>query len=611
VLGLAMVAGALWGPDARLSSAALDAEVASTRTVRFDLVATDGRGRSVDSLGPSDFELRDEGVLQSLDAAQVIRLDPASPAEPLASITSDVDERVEAQRPNTRLIAIFLDEYHVGAASAARVRAALTRFVADELSPRDLLVVMRPLDSLFTIRLTRDRARAQDEIQAFEGRQGDYRPRSAYERNYMAGTPARIDGSRAQVTASALNALALHLGTLNPDTRKTLVIVSEGLPRVDRRRGLEGLPTLDTVARSANRYNVSVYPIDPREPVQTALAAQNETLSTLALSTSGRAIAQAADLSERMQRIAEDSTAYYLLVYTTRQPSDGKFHRVIVSVKAPGIGIRARTGYWATPPDDELRASLMRPRAAVPLEPARHLSPYIRPWFGMARGEGGRTRVTFVWEPAARVPGTKQPSAARVLLKALGADGSALFEGLVRPTGPLRPDGHEESEARAEFDASPGPLRLRMSIEDQSQQTIDSDVREIAVRDLSRPIVLGTPAVFRGRTARDFRAFEHEGDASSAPTPVASREFSRTEHVVIRVPVYAPTDVAVTVSARLLNPKNQPVRTLDARMLAGRDTVCDIDLPLAGFAVGEYRVEIVAKTPAAAANDTLDLRITN
>ena len=148
-----------------------------------------------------------------------------------------------------------------------RVRDALTRFVDETLGPRDLLAVMRPLDSIFAIQMTRDRGQVRERLDAFEGRKADYTPRNAYERNYFAGTPARIDQVRAQVTTSALNALAVHLGSLNNEARKTLVVVSEGLPRVDRRRGLESLPTIDSVIRSANRSNVSIYAVDPRESI--------------------------------------------------------------------------------------------------------------------------------------------------------------------------------------------------------------------------------------------------------------------------------------------------------------------------------------------------------
>jgi hypothetical protein len=146
-----------------------------------------------------------------------------------------------------------------------------------------------------------------------------------------------------------------------------------------------------------------------------------------------------------------------------------------------------------------------------------------------------------------------------------------------------------------------------MSIEDEAEQTIDSDVREIKVRDLSTPVALGTPAVFRGRTARDFRVLAGGMDVA----PVSSREFSRTERLIIRFPVYAPDDVPVTVTAKLQNRKGQTMRTVAAKPVAEHPSLSEIDLPLAGFAGGDYRIEIVAKTAASMTADLLDFRITN
>jgi hypothetical protein len=208
------------------------------------------------------------------------------------------------------------------------------------------------------------------------------------------------------------------------------------------------------------------------------------------------------------------------------------------------VSVRTRKGYWAVPPDEEIRAALLKPRAPVPVEPPRRISPLIRPWFGAARAENGQTRVTFVWEPAGRVPGVKQPLAAHVQLKVLASDDRVLFDGAVQPTGPLGGD-LDVSHARAEFDAAPGNLRVRMSIQDQTSQSIDSDVRDVNVRNLSEAVAIGTPMVFRGRNARDFRALE-TGEAA----PVSSREFSRTERVVIRFPVYAPKSAQVTTWRR-------------------------------------------------------------
>jgi VWFA-related protein len=582
------------------------------RTVRVDVIATDERGRAVENLGPADFELREDGTPQTIEEARFIKVDKTGAGgDRLLQIQSEADERAEASRPNTRLFAVFLDEYHVSPADSLPVRAALTRFVDGTLGPNDLIVVMRPLDSLLTIRMTRDRERVREILEAFEGRKADYAPRSASERNIMAGTPARIEQVRAQVTTSALNALALHLGSINSEARKTLVVVSEGVPRVERRRGLESLPTIDSVIRSANRSTVSIYAVDPRASIAVDAGAPDEAdgLRAMTAATDGQSIVNVLDLSAGMRRIEADSSAYYLLVYTTTEQQDGRFHGVQVSIRKPGLTARSRTGYWAVTPDEGLRADLLHPRQPVAPEPARHLSPLVKPWFGASRGAAGKTRVTFVWEPAAPVPGvrTKPLYPARVVLKALAADDTTLFEGSVLPTGPLRPDPADEAQARAVFDASPGVVRLRMSIEDDAGQAIDSDVRDISVRDLTAPVVIGTPEILRARTARDFRALAGDPDAA----PVASREFSRTERLMIRVPVYAPSGVGLTVSARLLNRAGQTMRELAIQPEAAASGRNEIDLPLAALAAGQYLIEVAAKSPAGEVKDLLEFRVTS
>jgi VWFA-related protein len=591
------------------------ADPPATRVVRIDVIATDSVGRSVETLTTADFDLRENGAVQILNDVRFIRAGKET-AGPPPAIESEADERTEAKRPDTRLVAIFLDDYHVSPASSARVRTAMLRFVDEYLAPNDLVFVMRPLDSLFKIRLTRDRDRSRQAILDFNGRQGDYTPRNDYERNFISGVPARIDQMRAQIAMSALNALALHMGHLDGDSRKTLIVVSEDLPQPFRRRGLEGLPTIDTIARSANRYNVSVYAVDPAESSLSAAASspstpaasrdETDSLRALAAATNGQFIVNVSDLAEGMRPIAFDSAGYYLLRYNTTN-TDGKFHDVQVNVRKAGISLRTRKGYWAVPSDDELRAAALRPKPAVVPEPPRHISALIRPWFGDARGERGRTRVTFVWEPAGRLPGSKQPIAAHVVLKALATDGTVLYDGSVLPTGPLGSDVLDSTRLRADFDAPPGNLRLRMSIEDQTEQAIDSDVRDLSVRDLTGTVVLGTPAVFRGRTARDFRALASSSDAA----PVSSREFSRTERLVIRFPVYAPANATLEVAATLMNRKGQAMRSLPLNAVPGQPNWSEIDLPLSPFAAGEYRIELVAQTPALNATDTLDFRITN
>jgi VWFA-related protein len=553
-------------------------------TVRIDAIAEDARGRLIDDLKTADFELREADAARPLESAQLRPLD------------------------SPRMMAIYLDEYHISQdAVTAGLRGALRGFIDEALGPKDLVVVMKPLDSLLAIRLTEDRAAAHVSIERFEGRKGDYVPRNAYESNFIAGTPVRIEAARTQVALSALNALAIHLGTAGTG-RKALVVVSEGLARPERRRG-EFTPTLETVARSANRANVAVYAIDPRgaaaadEPASQALRA-------LASDTNGQSVTSGLDAG--LRRIAAELSSYYLLTYQAPHAEDGKFHEVQVNVKRPGVRLRARKGFWAPSPDDVLRAALLAkaneaPKPPAPPQPMRRVSPLIRQWIGLARGDEGKTRVTIVWEPAARVPGDRSRRiAARVMLTALAPDGTALFEGPLMPTGAGMVEETGSPATRAVFDAPPGRLQLRMSIQDAASDILDSDVRDLVVADFRRDVAIGTPLVLRARNARELRLLDGESGI-----PVASRDFSRAEHLLIRFPVYGPIGDAPSLSARLLSRLGSTMRELTVAPAAVPGGSHQINLPLAGLAAGEYVVEVTVTSPAGEVKDRIGFRVTS
>jgi VWFA-related protein len=611
VMVSALIALAIWvapsaagqTPIPRPQSAIRDPQSQTSRLFTIDVSAADARGRIIEDLKPTDFELKAEGAVLPLASVRLIRA-AAPSADAPAAIESAADERQAAQKDETRLFAIFLDEYHVGSDGAGRVRDAMLQFVDRDLTPRDLVAVMKPLDSLFAIRLTRDRDAVRRAIESFEGRKGQYEPRNTYERDYIAGSPARIDSIRTQVALSAVNALAVHLGSLT-DRRKTLVVVTEGLGRIDRRRGQEFLPTFETVIRSANRANVAVYPFDPSGGADEAAT---DGLRRLAVETDGASID--ADATAGLKRAAADSSVYYLLSFNATHPDDGRFRALEARVMRPGVQLRAPRGYWAASPDEAMRTALLakfnEPKKVVPPEPAPHVSTLIRPWFGVSRGPEGSSRVTFVWEPAARVPGERvRRTVSRLILTARASDGTVLFEGPVSPTGAGTIEEGGPTPARAIFDVPPGRLRLRMSIQDAASQQLDQDVREISVRDLKGEVAIGTLQVMRARNAREFRALDAE-----AAVPVASREFSRTERLFVRFQAYGPGGAAPAMSARLLGRTGQELRDLPVTpaSTAGDNA---IDLPLAGLAVGEYTIEVTASGAGSSARDRVVFRVTS
>jgi hypothetical protein len=75
-------------------------------------------------------------------------------------------------------------------------------------------------------------------------------------------------------------------------------------------------------------------------------------------------------------------------------------------------------------------------------------------------------------------------------------------------------------------------------------------------------------------------------------TPTASREFRRTERLVVKIDTYAPGDTAVTVNSRLLNKQGGKMADIPVTSTPGQPHV--IDLPLSAFAPGEYLLELSA-----------------
>jgi hypothetical protein len=150
-----------------------------------------------------------------------------------------------------------------------------------------------------------------------------------------------------------------------------------------------------------------------------------------------------------------------------------------------------------------------------------------------------------------------------------------------------------------------------MELQSSSGAALDTDYRAISVPNLrvTRP-TFGTPQVLRTRNARDFAGASQNADA----VPVASRTFSRTERLLIRVPAYGNGESFPIVTARLLNRRGIAMRTLQAIDAPLPPGTAQFDLPLAAFAPDEYRIELAATNATGAAEEareTIPIRVTN
>jgi VWFA-related protein len=420
----------------------------------------------------------------------------------------------------------------------------------------------------------------------------------------------------------------------------------------------------NTAIYSLDPRGLAVFEHDINEGVGTQVDASSlketqDTLRVLADETDGRAIVNRNDLDGGLKQMVKDSTAYYLIGYNSSQaPADGKFHEVKVRVKRPGVQVRARKGYWALTKDEMTRATL--PASAKPVAdpaltkaladvetPARART--IRTWIGTSRAENGKTNVTFVWEPVAQPPGTtgveRRPQATRVTLLAAGAGGGNIVRKRVPDsttpdagTGPVVVDGGNASAGngtstnpslppstagggasasaaaaamkpatggRVSFEMPPGSMNLKLQVEGAAGQVLDSDMRDIAVPDYTRPdAALSEPALYRARTQRDMQAVVADPNA----IPTAAREFMRTEKLVIRFNAYAPGGGTGSPTVELLNREGKKMADVPAKAFtqAGANAF-QAELPLAAFPTGDFLIAV--KIPDSAAKRLVGFRI--
>jgi VWFA-related protein len=624
--------------------------------VRVDVIVSDKKGTPIADLAATDFEVLEDGKPQAIEQFRLIKVsgNPEVGEAPARQIRSQYDEETEAARDDVRLFVIFFDDYHTRVGSALAVKGPLTRFVETQLGPNDLVALMYPLTPVDAISVTRNHRSIISAIEKFEGRKFRYEPRNEFEQQYSQYPTEVVEQIRNQVVMTALRALATRLGSLR-EGRKAIIFVSEGFTTMlppQMRNPIATMPglgnpnardpfagensaredtamvfsTADLMSQmrdvwdAANRNNAAIYSLDPRglaggefgidENISMKtdakfLQASQDSLRTLSSETDGRAIVNQNDLSKGLAQMVRDSSAYYLIGYNSSQaPSDGKFHEIKVRVKRPGVDVRARKGYWAPTKDDTARA-VAGPKPEAPKAVQQALasittpggrsgvgSRYVNTWIGTSRADNGKTRVTFVWEPAPPAPGVRRDAPGRVSLLVANADGDLVFRGRVpdAATASTAPTAGSAAGAatgpqRVVFDAAPGKMELRIAVEDASGGgVLDNEIRDITVPDLTSPgPAMSTPRVFRARTARDFQMTSRDPDA----VPVASREFLRTDRLLMRFDVYG----SDTPTALLLNRNGQKMSELPVTPTTTGGTH-QIDLGLGGIPPGEYLVEI-------------------
>jgi hypothetical protein len=182
---------------------------------------------------------------------------------------------------------------------------------------------------------------------------------------------------KARNTLSTLRQVADYLAGVR-GRRKAVVYFSEGIDydidnTIGNRYASDLRDEMLAAIAAGTRANVSFYGIDPRglsglsdegiditavpnDPtlglgytsLSDELRRSQDSLRTISEDTGGFAVVNRNDFREAFSHIIQDNSGYYLLgYYSSDARRDGRFRRVEVRLKRPGLTVRARKGYTA------------------------------------------------------------------------------------------------------------------------------------------------------------------------------------------------------------------------------------------------------------------------
>jgi VWFA-related protein len=405
-------------------------------------------GKPVTDLTQADFEVREDGVLQTVRSFEAVRHTTQPVAVARREPTTVAESEAMAADPRRRLFVVFLDTFHVDRAGSMVVRQALQTFLKTALGPDDMIGFMTPhmsggdvsfstsTNALLAYLDANPVWGVADELPGTESDPIEKDLSTCFIGNDAAWAPLR-SRLREQKSIDALRGLVAHLDGLR-ETRKAVITVTMGwrLFRENEERmtdagtqgrivglqpagvgpdGVFGTPDRSRVGGSskqgcdnsrlqatyadsqrlfqdligeANRASTSFYTLDAMglrtetrphtaTPTQAIAEMRNrervpystrlDSIRTLGESTNGMALVDSNDFTGGLRRAAADFNSYYLLGYTsTNSKADGRYRKIKVTVKRPGVQVRAREGYLARRVDERPATSTGATPGAAP-----------------------------------------------------------------------------------------------------------------------------------------------------------------------------------------------------------------------------------------------------
>src|SRR5688572_13832534 len=481
-------------------------------------------------------------------------------------------------------------------------------------------------------------------------------------------------GHRAQQVLGALKRLADVMGGIR-GRRKAIVMFSEGIdyPIYDI-FGSQAATTVMAATRdaiaAAARANVSFFSVDPRglvgmtsEAIELNAAADahlgfdakglladmylsQDSLRTLAEETGGYAAVNSNNVTTALNRIVRLNSRYYVLGYYPKDARrDGRFHKIEVRTKRPGLRVSARKGYVSPrmPSADDLqRQQRERERgrgragdAQTSVELREILNqPLQRNGLTMTvqaapfKGAARQASVAVAIEvDAARLHFSEQPNKTladglELSLFALDERGRQHGGSFYQFNLALRPDTFERVRGsivrlNPRIALPPGRYQLRVGVRETGAGEMGSVFHDLQVPDYNASGLAMSGLLVTDQAARQQFSAQPDDELPPGllPGPATSRRtFSQSDAVSVFAEIYdsgTSRDARrIEVTAALVG--EDGVAAFSSReSLAGGSASADLknarfpvakQIPLRNVRPGRYLLRVEARVPGGAAN---------
>jgi VWFA-related protein len=628
-----------------------------TELVLVNVVVRDKTGAAVRGLTRNDFSVTEDDKPQTITSFDVEELDTGTRAAAVEPVAEASPLRAPASRPaapvpqpaspeapkadmqGRRLIVLFFDLSSMQPDEIDRSVKAAHDYIDHRLSPVDLIAVVSFSTALRVDQdFTADRDALAAAIDAYGGASGQGFEAGATPDDDTpdTGTAFTADDTEFNIfntdrRLDALQTLADELAGI--EQKKSVIYFSSGMSQ----QGTDNQVQLRRTVDRANRANVSLYAADmrglqavvPGGEATTAslrgtssfsgastrnqfdrLAGSQDTLTTIAEDTGGRAFFDSNGFGAVFDRVVNDTSAYYVLGYSSTNPArDGRFRRITVKLARADVKVEYRSGYYAARDfahaTKEDREQQLQDQLLSDLS-ATDLSAYVSSAYFRVADNRYYVPLSLI-VPGYQIPitGASDKSKATVDVLGLVRDEQRRPVGRVRDTVRLSPATADDLKKKtvqyeSGFELPPGKYHVKMVVRENQDGTFGSYETDFVVPDVKREaikvssVIVGTQLQPVARKS-DGNPLIKDGREL---VPNVTHVVAASQHLYFYYEVYDPAQpVKVLTSIAFFRGRQRAFETPLVQQTAlgganGKAAVFQFDVPAASLKPGLYTCQV-------------------